>query len=118
MCTTKSGAEGTCRLPATCIGATIQFLEDNECRLIEGGVGTCCVPVPVDNIINIIDGPQQSVPIPSTVGLEKVEELVPRFGTNTRARDNVRFASEEPAPDVEVDTNFIDDSSPSDFHLR
>jgi len=120
LCTTKSGAEGTCRLPATCIGATIQFLEDNECGLIEGGVGTCCVPVPVDNIINIIDGPQQSVPIPSTVGLDKVEELVPRFGvnTNTRARDKVRFASEEPAPDVEVDTNFIDDSAPSDFHLR
>ena len=76
--------------------------------------------MPVDNIINIIDGPQQSVPIPSTVGLDKVEELVPRFGTNinTRARDKVRFASEEPAPDVEVDTNFIDDSAPSDFHLR
>jgi len=120
LCTTKSGAEGTCRLPATCIGATIQFLEDNECPLIEGGVGTCCVPVPVDNIINIIDGPRQSVAIPSSVGLDKVEDLVPRFGlnTNTRARDKVRFASEEPAPDVEVDTNFIDDSSPSDFHLR
>merc|ERR1711902_464053 len=53
-------------------------------------------------------------------GLDKVEDLVPRFGlnTNTKARDKVRFASEEPAPDVEVDTNFIDDSSPSDFHLR
>ena len=120
LCKTKSGAEGTCRLPATCIGATIQFLEDNECPLIEGGVGTCCVPVPVDNIINIIDGPRQSVAIPSSVGLDKVEDLVPRFGlnTNTKARDKVRFASEEPAPDVEVDTNFIDDPSPSDFHLR
>lgn len=42
--------------------------------------------------------------------MDKVEDLVPRFGfnTNTRARDKVRFAS-EPAPDVEVDTNFIDD---------
>lgn len=30
----------------------------------------------------------------------------------------VRFASEEPADDVVVDTNFVDDSSPSDFHLR
>ena len=118
LCSTKSGAEGTCRLPSTCIGATIQFLEDNECRLTDGGVGTCCVPVPVDNIINIIDSPKQSVPIPSTVALDKVEDLVPRFGTNTRSRDKIRFASEEPAPDVEVDTNFIDDSSPSDFHLR
>ena len=83
-------------------------------------MGTCCVPVPVDNIINIIDSPQQSVDIPSSVKLDKVEDLVPRFGlnTNTRSRDKVRFASEEPAPDVEVDTNFIDDSSPSDFHLR
>ena len=30
----------------------------------------------------------------------------------------VRFASEEPADDVVVDTKFVDDSSPSDFHLR
>lgn len=74
VCTTRSGSEGTCRLPASCIGATIQFLEDNECGLAGGGVGTCCVPVPVDNIINIIDGPRQTVNIPSSV-----QDLVPRL---------------------------------------
>ena len=58
LCKTTAGVDGTCRLPSQCIGATIQFLEDNECSLDNGELGTCCVPVPVDNIINIIDGPQ------------------------------------------------------------
>jgi len=80
ICITKSGSEGTCRLPASCIGATIQFLEDNECQLTDGTVGTCCVPVPVDNIINIIDAPQQTVAIPNNIDVNQVDDVVPRFG--------------------------------------
>jgi len=123
LCQTRTGTEGTCRLPSSCIGATIQFLEDNECLMIDGSVGTCCVPVPVDNIINIIDGPQQTVDIPNNIDIDQVESLVPRFGlggggVSRSGGDKIRFASEEPADDVEVDTNFIDDTSPSDFQLR
>ena len=91
--------------------------------MIDGSVGTCCVPVPVDNIINIIDGPQQTVDIPNNIDIDQVESLVPRFGlggggVSRSGGDKIRFASEEPADDVEVDTNFIDDTSPSDFQLR
>jgi len=126
LCQTKTGAEGTCRLPATCIGATIQFLEDNECQMIDGSIGTCCVPIPIDNIINIIDSPQQTVDIPINLDIDQVESIVPRFdfgivngGAGVRSNgDKVRFASEEPAEDVEVDTNFVDDPTPSDFQLR
>jgi len=129
ICITKSGSEGTCRLPASCIGATIQFLEDNECQLTDGTVGTCCVPVPVDNIINIIDAPQQTVAIPNNIDVNQVDDVVPRFGpgpitqsqrnnNNVNNVDRVRFASEEAAPGIEIDTNFVDDPAPSDFHLR
>lgn len=120
MCITRAGSEGTCRLPSSCIGATIKFLEDNECSLPEGGVGTCCVPVPVDNIINIIDSPQQTVEVPNSVDNVQVGDLLTRSGFSSVAPKDtsIRFASEEPAEDVVVDTNFVDDPSPSEFHLR
>ena len=77
----------------------------------------------MDNIINIIDSPQQTVDIPNNIDIGQVESLVPRFGlgasgVSRSGGDKIRFASEEPADDVEVDTNFIDDTSPSDFQLR
>lgn len=94
--------------------------------MIDGSVGTCCVPIPIDNIINIIDSPQQTVDIPINLDIDQVESIVPRFdfgivngGAGVRSNgDKVRFASEEPAEDVEVDTNFVDDPTPSDFQLR
>merc|ERR1719170_135383 len=94
--------------------------------MIDCSIGTCCVPIPIDNIINIIDSPQQTVDIPINLDIDQVESIVPRFdfgivngGAGVRSNgDKVRFASEEPAEDVEVDTNFVDDPTPSDFQLR
>jgi len=117
LCKTTAGVDGTCRLPSQCIGATIQFLEDNECSLDNGELGTCCVPVPVDNIINIIDGPQVTVDIPNSVDGSLVGDLLTRSSFGSVRNDNVVFASGV-AEDVVIDTNFVDDSSPSDFHLR
>ena len=85
--------------------------------------------MPVDNIINIIDAPQQTVAIPNNIDVNQVDDVVPRFGpgpitqsqrnnNNVNNVDRVRFASEEAAPGIEIDTNFVDDPAPSDFHLR
>merc|ERR1719397_1030223 len=113
LCFTQSGQEGRCRLPASCIGATIQDLELNNCQLSDGSSGTCCVPISVDNIINIIDSPQLSVPLPGGVNLQQANDVFFRFGLNpedtnseSEAGGTIRFASEEPAEDVEVDINF------------
>ena len=57
LCVTPAGAEGTCKIPSTCIGATIDYIENNECGLPSGEEGVCCLPISVDNIINIIDSP-------------------------------------------------------------
>ena len=124
LCFTVSGQEGTCRLAASCIGATIEDLEQNDCQLSDGSPGTCCVPIPIDNIINIIDSPQQSVPLPGGVDLQQANDIFLRFGLNqdevsSESEDEkVRFASEEPADDVDVDVNFEDDPKPTEFHLR
>jgi len=124
LCFTVSGQEGTCRLAASCIGATIDDLEQNDCELSDGSPGTCCVPIPIDNIINIIDSPQQSVPLPGGVDLQQANDIFLRFGLNqdevsSESEDEkVRFASEEPADDVDVDVNFEDDQKPTEFHLR
>ena len=116
VCTTKAGAEGTCQLPASCIGATIQFLEDNECQLPDGLIGTCCVPVSTDNVINIVDGvaPTQEINFSNEIDVDEVVKSVD--GLFLR-RNKITFASGV-ADGVEVDTNFVDDSSPSEFHLR
>jgi len=125
LCFTQAGKEGRCKLAASCIGATIQELEQNDCQLSDGSSGTCCVPIPVDNIINIIDSPQQSVPLPGNVDLQQADDLFFRFGISPGetegqggAGETIRFASEEPAEDVDVDINFEDDPEPTQFHLR
>jgi len=119
LCFTRNGAQGTCKIPSTCIGATIKFIEDNECSLLSGEGGVCCVPISIDNIINIIDAPDQRVDIPNSVSVNEADDIFLRFGGNEfKPKVSGGFASEEPASDVVVDTNFIDDTAPTEFHLR
>jgi len=119
LCFTKGGAEGTCKIPSTCIGATIDFIENNECVLPTGDEGVCCVPISIDNIINIIDTPDQRVDIPNSVSVNEADDIFLRFGGNEfKPKFSGSFASDEPAADVEVDINFIDDTAPTEFHLR
>jgi len=119
LCLTALGREGTCQIPSTCIGATIDFIENNQCRLANGEEGVCCLPISVDNIINIIDSPDQRVDIPSSVSIDQADDIFLRFGGNTfESKLSGGFASDDPAPDVVVDTNFIDDTAPTELHLR
>jgi len=120
LCFTRAGAEGTCKTASACIGATIRDIENNQCFLPDGEEGVCCVPISVDNIINIIDSPDQRVDIPSSVRVEQADIFLRSdFGSNTfKNKLPGAFASAEPASDVQVDTNFIDDTAPTEFHLR
>ena len=117
LCFTLAGEEGKCRLAASCIGATISELETNNCELGDGSQGTCCVSISTDNVINIIDTPLETVALPGSVDTEQADDIIIRSSLG-QEDDRVRFASEEPAEDVEVDTNFVDDPTPSNFHLR
>merc|ERR1712013_155067 len=119
LCFTAGGREGTCQIPSTCIGATIDFIENNECRFVNGEEGVCCLPISVDNIINIIDSPDQRVDIPNSISVDQADDIFLRFGGNTfEPKLSGGFASDDPAPDVVVDTNFIDDTAPTELHLR
>merc|ERR1712013_614814 len=119
LCFTAGGTEGTCQIPSTCIGATIDFIEKNECTLANGEEGVCCLPISVDNIINIIDSPDQRVDIPNSISVDQADDIFLRFGGNTfEPKLSGGFASDDPAPDVVVDTNFIDDTAPTELHLR
>jgi len=119
LCFTAGGREGTCQIPSTCIGATIDFIENNECRLANGEEGVCCLPISVDNIINIIDSPDQRVDIPNSISVDQADDIFLRFGGNTfETKLSGGFASDDPAPDVVVDSNFIDDTAPTELHLR
>ena len=119
LCFTQVGLEGRCRLVASCIGATTRDLETNSCELSDGSQGTCCVPISVENIINIIDTPHQTIALPGTLDPGQVNDIFIRSSLGQpEDEDRVRFASEEPAEDVEVDTNFVDDPTPANLHLR
>jgi len=125
LCFTSAGAQGTCKIPSTCIGATLDFIETNECNLLSGGpgdlAGVCCVPISIDNIINIIDTPDQRVDIPNSVSVNETNDIFLRFdfgGNEFKPKATGGFASDEPAADVVVDTNFIDDTAPTELHLR
>jgi len=120
LCFTSSGTEGSCKIPSTCIGATIDFIENNECFLSNGDIGVCCVPIPVDNIINIIDSPDQRVDIPNNLNVKQADDIFLRFGVGTAPKTTISggFASDDPADGVEVDTNFIDDTAPTELHLQ
>ena len=118
LCFTRAGEEGKCRLGGGCIGATIRDLETNSCELSDGSPGTCCVPVTIDNIINIIDSPRQTISLPGSVDPGQANDILRSNFGQVEAGDRVRFASEEPAEDVEVDTNFVDDPTPTNLHLR
>ena len=119
LCFTAAGVEGTCKIPSACIGATIDFIENNECLLLGGEEGVCCVPISIENIFSIIDSPDQRVDIPNSVNVDQADDIFLRFGGNTfEPKLSGGFASDEPAEDVVVDTNFIDDTAPTELHLK
>jgi len=113
-CSTRSGVSGTCRIPSVCIGATLEFIEDNPCALSGGDEGVCCVEISIDNILSIVDRPDPVVNIPNNLNTQGIF-LRSDLGFSS---GDTRFASDSPAEDVIVDTNFIDDKGPSEVHLR
>merc|ERR1712165_207255 len=87
----------------------------NPCSLPAGEEGVCCLDISIDNIISIVDAPPVVVDIPNNLDTQGIF-LRTDFGVqNTNSR---RFASQTPAADVTVDTNFVDDKGPSEVHLR
>jgi len=106
---------GTCRIPSLCVGASLDYIERNPCSLPAGEEGVCCLDISIDNIISIVDAPPVVVDIPNNLDTQGIF-LRTDFGVqNTNSR---RFASQTPAADVTVDTNFVDDKGPSEVHLR
>ena len=93
--------------------------------------GVCCVDISIDNIISIVDAPPVVVDIPNNLDTQGIF-LRTDFGIQTTVRsvlfppsihhffsqNSRRFASQAPADDVTVDTNFVDDKGPSEVHLR
>ena len=94
----------------------------------------CCVDISIDNIISIVDAPPVVVDIPNNLDTQGIF-LRTDFGVQTTVRrvfptdyssslvlfcsqNSRRFASQAPAQDVTVDTNFVDDKGPSEVHLR
>ena len=93
----------------------------------------CCVDISIDNIISIVDAPPVVVDIPNNLDTQGiflrtdfgVQSTVLKFSpTSIRhlyfssPQNSRRFASQAPADDVTVDTNFVDDKGPSEVHLR
>merc|ERR1712165_118801 len=114
-CKTRTGVSGTCRIPSLCVGASLDYIERNPCSLPAGEEGVCCLDISIDNIISIVDAPPVVVDIPNNLDTQGIF-LRTDFGVqNTNSR---RFASQTPAADVTVDTNFVDDKGPSEVHLR
>ena len=93
----------------------------------------CCVDISIDNIISIVDAPPVVVDIPNNLDTQGIF-LRTDFGVQSTVRsvspnehssvilffsqNSRRFASQAPADDVTVDTNFVDDKGPSEVHLR
>ena len=71
-CSTQDGQHGTCRLPVSCIGVTLQFMEANTCTLAGGELGACCPPVPISNITDILYEPKKTVHIPPSIATKFV----------------------------------------------
>ena len=71
-CSTQDGQQGTCRLPVSCIGVTLQFMEANTCTLAGGELGACCPPVPISNITDILYEPKKTVHIPPSIATKFV----------------------------------------------
>merc|ERR1712233_153974 len=114
-CKTRTGVSGTCRIPSLCVGTSLDFIERNPCSLASGEEGVCCVDISIDNIISIVDAPPVVVDIPNNLDTQGIF-LRTDFGVQTT--NSRRFASQAPAEDVTVDTNFVDDKGPSEVHLR
>jgi len=114
-CKTRTGVSGTCRIPSLCVGTSLDFIEKNPCSLPAGEEGVCCVDISIDNIISIVDAPPVVVDIPNNLDTQGIF-LRTDFGVQTT--NSRRFASQAPAQDVTVDTNFVDDKGPSEVHLR
>ena len=103
-CLTAAGAEGTCKIPSTCMGATIEFFKKNVCSLASGLDGVCCVPISVESIFDILDSHHQREDIPNILSADQAEDVFLRFGGNTlEPRLSGGFASDEPAADIVVD---------------
>ena len=96
--------------------------------------GVCCLDISIDNIISIVDAPPVVVDIPNNLDTQGiflrtdfgVQNTVGSFICNVTlivlklafSQNSRRFASQTPAADVTVDTNFVDDKGPSEVHLR
>lgn len=94
----------------------------------------CCLDISIDNIISIVDAPPVVVDIPNNLDTQGiflrtdfgVQNTVGSFICNVTlivlklafSQNSRRFASQTPAADVTVDTNFVDDKGPSEVHLR
>jgi len=118
-CQTRTRESGTCRIPSTCVGVTLDFIDRNPCALSSDETGVCCVDIN-NNIRDIIDAPAQTVDIPSNIRLDAASDIFRRSGSVFQGDQNSVFASEEAADDVDVNggINFVDDTSPTEFHLR
>ena len=116
---TAARAGGTCKMPSTCMGATIDFIEKNVCSLASGVDGVCCVSISVESIFGILDSHHQREDIPNIHRADQEEDVFLRFGGNTfEPKLSGGFASDEPAADIVVDETFIDDTVPTESHLR
>ena len=101
-------------MPSTCSGINLNFIENNGCSLPSGGEGVCCVEIVIDIIRNIIDTIVPRVELPQTLDTRGIfirQDII-------RGQGLVPVASQQPAEDVIVDTNFVDDTEPSELHLR
>jgi len=72
------------------------------------------VDISISNIISIVDSPEVVVDIPTNLNTQGIF-LRNDFGG---LRSQASFPSQGVAAGVTVDTNFIDDSGPSEVHLR
>jgi peroxidase len=117
-CNTASGKTGTCRQPSLCVGVTLRYIENNECNLAGDDVGVCCVGITENNIVDISDRAEENLENLPRIDINEVKSIV-------REENVVEIRFDQPASS-EADeesipnnaNNFVDDTSPSEFHLR
>ena len=82
-CSTQDGQQGTCRLPVSCIGVTLEFMEANTCTLAGGEQGACCPPVPTGKVKKIFIEPIKAIHIPLSIAKNFVLAPKGKFSYNS-----------------------------------